>query len=244
MGLTTAASSIFSTPSSPDLWANRRQAGRRRTRVRVTAASDDSPSEEPARRTKRKHVDTRIHWANQEDGWIGGTKTAKPQADGSDAEQQQSMGKRFADLINQSSASHYQFLGVTAKAEAEEIKAAYRRLSKDYHPDTTSLPLKAASEKFMKLREAYNVLSKEESRRFYDWTLVQEAESRRLAAMLEDPYQQDLRNEEPIPDAVDRLAGRNMKLSDQAMTALTIDVAIIIFCIFSIIYAVFFKEQY
>ncbi|PKA57144.1 hypothetical protein AXF42_Ash002448 [Apostasia shenzhenica] len=107
MGLTTAASSIFSTPSSPDLWANRRQAGRRRTRVRVTAASDDSPSEEPARRTKWKHVDTRIHWANQEDGWIGGRKTAKPQADGSEAEQQQSMGKRFADLINQSSASHY-----------------------------------------------------------------------------------------------------------------------------------------
>uniref|UniRef100_A0A0A9G4V8 Uncharacterized protein n=1 Tax=Arundo donax TaxID=35708 RepID=A0A0A9G4V8_ARUDO len=43
---------------------------------------------------------------------------------------------------------------------------------------------------------------------------------------------------------VDRLGGKNMKLSDQAMTALTIDIVIIIFSICCIIYAVFFKEQY
>lgn len=124
----------------------------------------------------------------------------------------------------------------------EEIKAAYRRLSKEYHPDTTSLPLKTASEKFIQLREAYNVLSREESRKFYDWALAQEAESRRAALKLEDPYQQDVQNAESIPDTVDRLSGKNMELSDQAMTALTFDVAIIIFCICCIVYVVFFKE--
>jgi phosphoglycolate phosphatase-like HAD superfamily hydrolase len=93
----------------------------------------------------------------------------------------------------------------------------------------------------------YNVLSKEETRRFYDWTLTQEAESRRLQQLrsrLEDPYELDIQNYEPVPDMVDRLGGKNMELSDQAMTALTFDIAIFFFSICCIIYALFFKEQY
>lgn len=139
------------------------------------------------------------------------------------------------------------FLGVSADSDLEEIKVAYRRLSKEYHPDTTSLPLKTASEKFMRLREIYNVLSNEESRRFYDWTLAQEAASRQAEKMkikFEDPYEQEVKNWEPVPDMVDRLGGRNMKLSDQAVSAITIDIFIIIFAICCIIYVIFFKEPY
>lgn len=139
------------------------------------------------------------------------------------------------------------FLGVSAEADLEEIKAAYRRLSKEYHPDTTSLPLKVASDKFMQLKEVYDVLSNEESRRFYDWTLAQETVSRqaeRMKMKLEDPYEQDLKNSESIPDMVDRLGGRNMDLSDQAVTALTVDVVVIIFAICCVIYVVAFKEPY
>ena len=44
------------------------------------------------------------------------------------------------------------FLGVSADAELEEIKSAYRRLSKLYHPDTTQLPLEIAAQKFMRLK--------------------------------------------------------------------------------------------
>lgn len=91
------------------------------------------------------------------------------------------------------------------------------------------------------------MLSKEETRRFYDWTLAQEAESRRLQQLrsrLEDPYEQDIINYKSVPDMVDRLGGKNMELSDQAMTALTFDIVIIIISICSIIYAVYFKEQY
>lgn len=141
----------------------------------------------------------------------------------------------------------FRFLGISAEADVEEIKTAYRRLSKEYHPDTTSLPLKTASDKFMKLREVYDVLSDEEKRRFYDWTLAQEAASGQAEKMrmkLEDPYQQDLRNYRSTPDMVDRLGGRNMELSDQAMTALTFDVFIVVFAICCIIYVVFFKEPY
>ena len=139
------------------------------------------------------------------------------------------------------------FLGVSAEADLEEIKAAYRRLSKEYHPDTTSLPLKTASEKFMKLREVYDALSNEESRKFYDWTLAQEAASRqaeKIKMRIEDPYEQEVKNWESVPDTVDRLGGRNMKLSDQAVSALTIDVFIVVFAICCIIYVIFLKEPY
>lgn len=202
-------------------------------------ASDSSGEPDSGR---KPFVDTRIHWSNPDEGWVGGKTRSEDES-----EKKEHLGERFADLINRSSASHYQFLGVSAEADMEEIKAAYRRLSKEYHPDTTALPLKTASEKFMELREAYNVLSNEERRRFYDWTLAQEAESRRAERMrmkLEDPYEQEIRSYEPVPDMVDRLGGKNMKLSDQAMTALTIDIFIILFSIGSIIYVVLFKEPY
>ncbi|XP_010530162.1 PREDICTED: NAD(P)H-quinone oxidoreductase subunit T, chloroplastic [Tarenaya hassleriana] len=187
-------------------------------------------------------VDTRIHWDNPDDGWIGGPDPTK-----SEVEDKTTLfgDDKFSDLLMESSDSHYQFLGVNADADIEEIKAAYRRLSKEYHPDTTSLPLKTASDKFMKLREVYDVLSDEESRRFYDWTLAQEAASRQAEKMrmkLDDPKERDLRNYQSIPDMVDRLGGRNMELSDQAMTALTFDVLIIIFAICCIVYVVVFKE--
>lgn len=138
----------------------------------------------------------------------------------------------------------HRFLGVAAEADLEEIKAAYRRLSKEYHPDTTSLPLNEASNKFMRLREIYNVLSNAESRRFYDWTLAQEAASEKMRMKLEDPYEKELENYEPVPDMVDRLGGRNMELSDQVYTALTIDALIIAFAICCIIYVTFFKQPY
>ncbi|KAJ0976957.1 hypothetical protein J5N97_012431 [Dioscorea zingiberensis] len=218
-------------------------------RLQLFASSSSSSSTPPPQQPKRTpEVDTRIHWDNQEDGWLGGGQKSQPHQNPQVPPKKDFLGERFADLINNSSATHYQFLGVEADADMEEIKAAYRKLSKEYHPDTTTLPLKTASEKFMRLREAYNVLSNEDSRRFYDWTLAQEAESLRAERMrrmsLEDPFEQDIRNHVPVPDMVDRLGGRNLQLSDQAYTALTIDIFIIFFCICCFIYAAFFKEQY
>ena len=43
-------------------------------------------------------------------------------------------------------------MGISADAEIEDIKAAYRRLSKQYHPDTTSLPIEIAAQKFIQLK--------------------------------------------------------------------------------------------
>ena len=61
---------------------------------------------------------------------------------------------------------YYKVLGVDKKASQEDIKKAYRRLARKYHPDTSSEP--NAEERFKAISEAHDVLSDEEKRRAYD----------------------------------------------------------------------------
>ena len=62
---------------------------------------------------------------------------------------------------------YYEILGVSEKAGDGEIKKAYRRLAKKYHPDSNPNN-KMAEEKFKEISEAYDVLSNPEKRRQYD----------------------------------------------------------------------------
>ncbi|MBS6921652.1 MAG: J domain-containing protein, partial [Anaerococcus vaginalis] len=62
---------------------------------------------------------------------------------------------------------YYEILGVDKKANADEIKKAYRKLAKKYHPDLHPDD-KEASKKFAKINEAYEVLSDENKRKQYD----------------------------------------------------------------------------
>jgi molecular chaperone DnaJ len=61
---------------------------------------------------------------------------------------------------------YYEVLGVGRDATAPEIKRAYRRLARRYHPDVNAQG--AASEQFRELQEAYEVLSDPDKRRRYD----------------------------------------------------------------------------
>jgi molecular chaperone DnaJ len=62
---------------------------------------------------------------------------------------------------------YYGALGVDRNAKPEQIRKAYRRLARKYHPDLNP-GNKQAEEKFKEIQEAYDVLSDEKKRKIYD----------------------------------------------------------------------------
>ena len=63
--------------------------------------------------------------------------------------------------------NYYDLLGVAKDASDKEIRQAYRKLARQYHPDVNKTDA-AAEERFKDINEAYSVLSDEESREKYD----------------------------------------------------------------------------
>ena len=61
---------------------------------------------------------------------------------------------------------YYEVLSVARGADDGEIKRAFRRLARELHPDVSSAP--DAQERFREVVEAYEVLSKRETRELYD----------------------------------------------------------------------------
>ncbi|WP_086256117.1 DnaJ C-terminal domain-containing protein [Campylobacter vicugnae] len=62
--------------------------------------------------------------------------------------------------------SLYETLGISKDASSDEIKKAYRKLARQYHPDINKEP--GAEEKFKEINAAYEILSDETKRRQYD----------------------------------------------------------------------------
>ena len=93
---------------------------------------------------------------------------------------------------------YYQILGVPKTAAEKDIKSAYRKLAKKWHPDANPNNQKEAEDKFKEIQEAYEVLGESDKRRKYDmlgsnWQqAAQQAEQqRRYRNTQSDAFQYD-----------------------------------------------------
>ncbi len=69
--------------------------------------------------------------------------------------------------------NHYEVLGLTRAAKPSQVRAAYRSLARKHHPDVSKEP--DAGERFVRINEAYEVLSDPERRNAYDQILDKHA---------------------------------------------------------------------
>ncbi len=89
---------------------------------------------------------------------------------------------------------YYKVLGVAKTATEKEIKSAYRKLARTWHPDANIANPKPAETKFREIQEAYEVLGDAEKRGKYDvlgsdWQQASAAEAqRRSRGAASDPY--------------------------------------------------------
>ncbi|PPD75679.1 hypothetical protein GOBAR_DD27392 [Gossypium barbadense] len=79
---------------------------------------------------------------------------------------QTSHHRRGAQFIVRAETDYYTVLGVSRNASKSEIKSAYRKLARSYHPDVNKDP--GAETKFKEISNAYEVLSDDEKRSLYD----------------------------------------------------------------------------
>src|SRR5579862_2864937 len=70
-------------------------------------------------------------------------------------------------MVTATKQDYYELLGVPRKAPQKEIRQAYRKLARKYHPDLNPGD-KSSEEKFKQVQEAYDVLSDAKKRQMYD----------------------------------------------------------------------------
>lgn len=87
------------------------------------------------------------------------------------------------DQKTQKLISYYEVLNVSAKSSDDEIKAAYRRMAKRYHPDNNPQNRRVSELRFKLISDAYVQLQTREKRARYNRSLRMKAENDNASAM-------------------------------------------------------------
>ena len=132
--------------------------------------------------------------------------------------------------------SYYNVLGVNQNASNHELRKAFCKLSIELHPDTTSLELEDAKNKFQKVLEAYENLNNPNLRKIYDEQL--KVNSRKLNNNI------NVLNNLVMDANNQKLVGNRRPFSNGEMFSLFLLIIIILIClVFSIIIASFTGKQ-
>ncbi len=121
--------------------------------------------------------------------------------------------------------TYYKILGVNENASNNELRKAFCKLSIELHPDTTSLELKDAKNKFQKVLEAYENLNNSNLRKIYDEKLqVNSKKPNKTNLNVLNPLVMDANNQ--------KLVGNRRPFSNGEMFSLFLLIIIILISLF------------
>ena len=121
--------------------------------------------------------------------------------------------------------SYYKILGVNENASNNELRKAFCKLSIELHPDTTSLELDDAKNKFQKVLDAYENLNNSNLRKIYDEKLqVNSKKPNNTNLNVLNPLVMDANNQ--------RLVGNRRPFSNGEMFSLFLLIIIILISLF------------
>ena len=121
--------------------------------------------------------------------------------------------------------TYYKILGVNENASNHELRKAFCKLSKELHPDTTSLELEDAKNKFQKVLEAYENLNNSNLRKIYDEKLqVNSKKPKKINLNVLNPLVMDAHNQQ--------LVGNRRPFSNGEMFSLFLLIIIILISLF------------
>ena len=121
--------------------------------------------------------------------------------------------------------TYYKILGVNENASNNELRKAFCKLSIELHPDTTSLELEDAKNKFQKVLEAYENLNNSNLRKIYDEKLqINSKKPNKTNLNVLNPLVMDANNQQ--------LVGNRRPFSNGEMFSLFLLIIIILISLF------------
>ena len=121
--------------------------------------------------------------------------------------------------------TYYKILGVNENASSHQLRKAFCKLSLELHPDTTSLELEDAKNKFQKVLEAYENLSNSNLRKLYD-------EKLRVSSVKPNKKNLNVSNTLVMDSNNQQLVGNRRPFSNGEMFSLFLLIIIILISLF------------